>query len=552
MAETITLDFYDAEKLTSTSGTNLTSENYAQFVVVPEGKQVSDYISGIATTGTIRYGMNGGLTFGTGTAADDQLTITLASGIKATKVTAYATLYDSGIFYLNGTKGTGTMGAKNKAIETVTSPLIWDELDASSLVFSKKTNDSKAQNCKRLTLLRVVCEVVASSDTELNVASSIQLESNATAGTITYTISNPIAETAVVPSCTAEWISNLTNDAANNKVTFVTTANEGAERTATITLTYGTLTKDVTITQKKLVKEIATLPMSVAAGKTSAQVKEEDGVTLSADGSDYNNDTHKVKFSKNTHYMQIKTDARPGVCTFSLKGCAAAGTSSFALQGSANGTDWTTIDTIRAAFEAKDDVLEVSSTKAFAEDVRYIKLAFLKLSGEVNCGLGAFSIAEYVAPEPEDDEINWEPIAWLSDGAQGGALSEKYKMYVPEGSTVNIINIQTAPWDNNNTGIYVNFPSAENIECSLGEGNFKIEGAGMLLHLDVFTAKETKFTIGHAGNTYKCAVYYADGKDDTPTGINNVESVKVIKTVKNGQVVIIREGVEYNVMGAQL
>lgn len=400
-AESITLDFYDAEKLTATSGTNLTTDNYAQFVKVPDGKQASDYVSGIATTGTIRFGMNGGLTFGTGTAADDQLTITLATGVKVKKVTAYATLYDSGIFYLNNVKGTGTMGTKNSAIESVTSPLVWEDLSASSLVFSKKTNDSKAANCKRVTLLRVICEIEggeSSTDPELNVANTLLLESNATEGAITYTISNPVAETAVVPTCTAEWISNLANDATNNKVTFTTTANEGAERTATVTLTYGSIVKEVAVTQKKYVKDYTSLPMTAAAGLSSAQVKELDGVTLVCDGTDYNNATNKVKMSKNTHYLQVKTDARPGVCTFSLKGAAGAGTSSFTLQGSADGTAWTDVETLSATFAAQNEVVEVKSTKEFAEDVRYVKLAFNKATNEVNCGLGAFSIAEYVAP----------------------------------------------------------------------------------------------------------------------------------------------------------
>lgn len=638
-AESFTLDFYDAEKLTATSGTNLTTDNYAQFVKVPDGKQASDYVSGIATTGTIRFGMNGGLTFGTGTAADDQLTITLATGVKVKKVTAYATLYDSGIFYLNNVKGTGTMGTKNSAIESVTSPLVWEDLSASSLVFSKKTNDSKAANCKRVTLLRVICEIEggeSSTDPELNVANTILLESNATEGAITYTISNPVAETAVVPTCTAEWISNLANDATNNKVTFTTTANEGAERTATVTLTYGSIVKEVAVTQKKYVKDYTSLPMTVAAGLSSAQVKELDGVTLVCDGTDYNNATNKVKMSKNTHYLQVKTDARPGVCTFSLKGAAGAGTSSFTLQSSVNGETWTNVEVLTAKFEVKDTIVEVASTKEFAEDVRYVKLAFNKATGEVNCGLGAFSIAEHTTPvvepvvlnvaataeainvttestgkwygnvvnayyysmyksmgmtenmmvvsgadiaevkeadlytgnksfaiadltfndapltegtyyfiagglvpatdpespyayenngeavateftvgAPEPEGCDWDKIEAIGDGAQGGALTGKYKICVPKDAGINIVNIQNS--FGTEAGIFLTCPSAVGIACSLPEGKYAIQGAGMLLYLSAFTKTETEFTVSYDGKDYDCVVWYADGKDVEPT-----------------------------------
>lgn len=79
------------------------------------------------------------------------------------------------------------------------------------------------------------------------VASNVELEADATSGEIAYSIVNPVDGTTLTAATEAEWISDIT--VAEDKVTFTTTANEGAERTATITLTYGTLTKDVTVTQ---------------------------------------------------------------------------------------------------------------------------------------------------------------------------------------------------------------------------------------------------------------------------------------------------------------
>ena len=59
--------------------------------------------------------------------------------------------------------------------------------------------------------------------------------------------------TAAEKSPGYDWIDDVTVDSENSKVTFTTTANTGAERTGYITLTYGSVTKDVTITQNEYV-----------------------------------------------------------------------------------------------------------------------------------------------------------------------------------------------------------------------------------------------------------------------------------------------------------
>lgn len=88
---------------------------------------------------------------------------------------------------------------------------------------------------------------IPSTDPEIVADATVELDADATTGEIAYTINNAIDGTSLTASTTASWISDVT--VAADKVTFTTTANEGAERTATITLAYGELTKDVTITQ---------------------------------------------------------------------------------------------------------------------------------------------------------------------------------------------------------------------------------------------------------------------------------------------------------------
>ena len=89
---------------------------------------------------------------------------------------------------------------------------------------------------------------IPSTDPEIVADAEVELAADATSGEIAYTINNLVAGVSLTATTTAEWISNVT--VAADKVTFTTTANEGAERTATLVLTYGEYeTKEISITQ---------------------------------------------------------------------------------------------------------------------------------------------------------------------------------------------------------------------------------------------------------------------------------------------------------------
>lgn len=80
-------------------------------------------------------------------------------------------------------------------------------------------------------------------------ASDVNYAADITSGEISYTIGNPDGST-VTASTETEWISDITVDGENNKVTFSMTENEETTaREGIITLTYGSLTKDVKVTQ---------------------------------------------------------------------------------------------------------------------------------------------------------------------------------------------------------------------------------------------------------------------------------------------------------------
>lgn len=111
-------------------------------------------------------------------------------------------------------------------------------------------------------------------------ANNVDLAADATSGEIAYTISNPIEGKSLTAETSTEWISNVTVDATNSKVTFNTTANAGAQREGTITLKYdGATNKNVTITQAKPTT-FASIEALVAAGAPASDGKETVTVTL--------------------------------------------------------------------------------------------------------------------------------------------------------------------------------------------------------------------------------------------------------------------------------
>ena len=110
--------------------------------------------------------------------------------------------------------------------------------------------------------------------------------------------------------------------------------------------------------------------------------------------------------------------------------------------------------------------------------------------------------------------VDWSGIEWLADGAGDGAFANKYKVAAAFGQ--NVVNIQK-PGFAAEAGIYTNFPAGIS-SCSLPDGKYVIEGAGMILYLTAFTAKETAVSVEAGGSTYDFTVFYADGTGEVSGG----------------------------------
>ena len=224
-------------------------------------------------------------------------------------------------------------------------------------------------------------------------ANNVELAYDATNGEIAYTISN-VDEGAELDdvTTTANWISGIT--IASDKVTFTTTENEGTEdRTATVTLSYGDVTKDVTVTQGHYVAPVidyATLPFAFDGGKADIA----NTVGLSQDGldSDYGS-SPKLKFNSTDDVVILHFNEQPGTLSFDIKGNSFSG-GSFTVQTSVDGVTYTNLK----SYTSLTSTVQSEIFEDLEADVRYIKWVFTKKSSG-NVALGNITLAKYTVKQ---------------------------------------------------------------------------------------------------------------------------------------------------------
>lgn len=101
--------------------------------------------------------------------------------------------------------------------------------------------------------------------------------------------------------------------------------------------------------------------------------------------------------------------------------------------------------------------------------------------------------------------VDWNQYQFLGDAAGGGKYSNKYKVEKVAGIQ-EVVNIQK-PGFATEEGIYLAFTSGIT-SCSVSSD---IQGAGIILHLSAFKAKETEVSVVTATGTVAFHVFYADG-----------------------------------------
>lgn len=221
--------------------------------------------------------------------------------------------------------------------------------------------------------------------TPIITTSNVTIDSEATSGETTYSISNPTTASLTAAVKEGDWISNVQVDAVNNKVTFSVTQNTGAQRIGYITLSYtGAADKDVKVTQSATYGT-ATLPFAFDSGK--GDITTTDGLTQNSLSSDYSS-SPKLKFDGEGDYLILKINGAAEVLNFDIKG---NGTSSepwagtFKVQTSADGVTYTDLKTYTESILASDVLNE--SLDNVPSSARYIKWIYItKSKGNVALG----------------------------------------------------------------------------------------------------------------------------------------------------------------------
>ena len=129
--------------------------------------------------------------------------------------------------------------------------------------------------------------------------------------------------------------------------------------------------------------------------------------------------------------------------------------------------------------------------------------------------------------EEQPGAIDWSSIGWLGNGSGLPANTDKYKIY--HECLKEVVNIQK-PGFADEVGIYLNTTGAIS-DCTV---NGAIQGAGMVVYLSSFTAKETEVTINYAGGSCTFWVYYADGTTGGSSEPEIVESNYCQKLLTSG------------------
>ncbi len=211
-------------------------------------------------------------------------------------------------------------------------------------------------------------------------ANNVTIDFDETAGEIAYTIENPTEATLTAEITDGDWISNI--GYAAGKVTFSATANTGAQRTATITLSYTNAeNKVVTITQKK--NGVAALPFTFDGGRSNIEATY--GLIQNDLGSDYAS-SPKLKFEGSGDYIVLAINEVPGTLSFDIKGNGFSG-GTFKVQTSVDGENYSDLATYTELGDKKTVDIELATT------VRFVKWIYTEKSVG-NVALGNISLTK--------------------------------------------------------------------------------------------------------------------------------------------------------------
>ena len=158
----------------------------------------------------------------------------------------------------------------------------------------------------------------------------------------------------------------------------------------------------------------ATLPFAITGKDGSATYSSTDGLSSFGLGSDYgsSHDPYHTKFDSDGDYVQVFFDKAAYQVSFGVKMIGGDNTSSFYLTGSANGIDFSDIETFTVS-GSQNSILNFVSSKDIDPSYRYLRLTFKKGS---NVGMGPLSISiPNTDPAIYANDINDVPAVGVID-----------------------------------------------------------------------------------------------------------------------------------------
>ena len=363
-------------------------------------------------------------------------------------------------------------------------------------------------------------------------ASDVTIEFDATSGQIPYTIENQTSATLIAAITNGDWISNL--NVATDKVTFTATANTGAQRTATITLSYtGADNRVITVTQKKY--GIATLPFTFDGGKSDIESTTSNyGLSHTGLGSDYSG-SPKLKFDDTGDHVVLRFNEEPGILSFSIKGngFSSGSTSTFTVQTSENGTSYSDLDEYTELGDTEIKTYKLGSS------VRYVKWIYTEKGATSGGNVALGNICLALPGEPSIPVVSGTTVTLTTSTNMAGwrtydnNTTKKYtvdgttKVYYASATTDNKVTLtEIAGGVPANTAVILHQTNGSSI--TLTETSNAITAPGESNKLAVSTAGQDLgkvFRLGYKSGSGKGVGFYSYTTASAPAGIIYVSSI---------------------------
>lgn len=207
--------------------------------------------------------------------------------------------------------------------------------------------------------------------------------------------------------------------AAGSQFTIVVTTNRGTKNITTTALASPFSFEAGKIHNMAINYDVdtpAAIPFSITGEDGKAGYEGVDGLTVTGvTGTDYaaSNTPYLAKWATSGITLDLYFNARAGVVSFGVKKIGGAGNSTIVVSSSANGKDYTEVESFPIE-GAQNAIVNCVTTNEVPATHRFIRLTYTK---GANIGFGPFSVAAYGVPSISADDVNDVPAVGVTDAA---------------------------------------------------------------------------------------------------------------------------------------